>query len=616
MRDDDHEMTAQMTAVRAEPMRGPKDWLNALSDGSCDPTSFLRAISDLGRHSPDVYWETLSLLDQYYRRGRITAAVFQDVKFRVQAAALGPEPDAPAQRAERAAPPPVQPAPPAPPAPVRPLPVAAAIESLGPATPAATAATTRVASLAAARRATIGDTVANRFQLTQLLGRGEEGTVFEALDLAMSELGSPRRVAIKLLHASISSDSDALAAFQRRFLRLQALSHPHVVRVHEFFRDGASVFFSMERLEGQSLQSLLESRNHVPLKRAHMIAIAEELRAALEYARGRGIAHGSIGIKDIFVTVNDGMRVLDFGGLDSAADVYPIAAIVYAMCAGLPTDQDRNPQEAAARGLRLRRPARLSNHEWRTLRRGLLWQSASRPHDAVAWLEQFTRARHPVNRAIAAAALAIAISIAAAAYTQPDWLVMSWMRLAESVRAAIAGSQVLATAPERAATVPVAVPMPAPQVAAPSAVKSASDRPSTAVAPAATASAPAVAPAVDAAATGPARLELAAETVEVAPGETIAHILVRRRGNLHNAVSFSWWTESGTAKPDADFVPVAPRIERLGPGADRINLNISLAGDAPHDAVKSFFVVIDDPSPGAVLGSRTVAKISLSPATQ
>ncbi len=39
----------------------------------------------------------------------------------------------------------------------------------------------------------------------------------------------------------------------------------------------------------------------------------------------------------------------------------------------------------------------------------------------------------------------------------------------------------------------------------------------------------------------------------VAPNEPAALIDVRRRGNLRGDVTFTWWTESGTAKPGEDY---------------------------------------------------------------
>ena len=65
-------------------------WLDALARGSCDEEGFLRAIQMLTRRSPEAAWDSLALLDQYYRRGKIRAEVFKRVKSRLGAQLLGP----------------------------------------------------------------------------------------------------------------------------------------------------------------------------------------------------------------------------------------------------------------------------------------------------------------------------------------------------------------------------------------------------------------------------------------------------------------------------------------------------------------------------------------------
>ena len=65
-------------------------WLDALARGSCDEEGFLRAIQMLTRRSPEAAWDSLALLDQYYRRGKIRQDVFKRVKSRLGAQLLGP----------------------------------------------------------------------------------------------------------------------------------------------------------------------------------------------------------------------------------------------------------------------------------------------------------------------------------------------------------------------------------------------------------------------------------------------------------------------------------------------------------------------------------------------
>jgi hypothetical protein len=108
-----------------------------------------------------------------------------------------------------------------------------------------------------------------------------------------------------------------------------------------------------------------------------------------------------------------------------------------------------------------------------------------------------------------------------------------------------------------------------------------------------------------------ARIELAADNVDVGPTEPMAHIVVRRNSNLRGDVSFNWWTESGTAKPERDFVSVKTRVEHIDNEQSVISLTIPVVMDPARHEARSFYVVIDQPSDNATLGSRTLAMVTL-----
>jgi hypothetical protein len=105
---------------------------------------------------------------------------------------------------------------------------------------------------------------------------------------------------------------------------------------------------------------------------------------------------------------------------------------------------------------------------------------------------------------------------------------------------------------------------------------------------------------------------MAADTVDVDAADSAAHVTVRRKGNLHGEASFTWWTESGTAKPGQDFVPVTPRVEGIADGKGSVILSIPVS-DKPRSQAKSFYVVIDQTESGAALGARTLTMVTLLP---
>jgi hypothetical protein len=109
------------------------------------------------------------------------------------------------------------------------------------------------------------------------------------------------------------------------------------------------------------------------------------------------------------------------------------------------------------------------------------------------------------------------------------------------------------------------------------------------------------------------RLELAADTIDVPLTDPAARIVVRRRGSLQGEATFTWWTESGTAKPGQDFIAVTPHQEVIEEGKNSVSLFIPVVGDATRQQPKSFYVVINDPGPGVTLGARTLTMVTIPP---
>ena len=153
-----------------------------------------------------------------------------------------------------------------------------------------------------------------RYRLGRALQRDAVGTVYEAIDQERLDLSERnRKLAIKVVHKDISARVDLYNELRQGFEDLQSLSHPNILRVHEFERDGDTVFFSMELLSGLPLSTVLSKRNHLPLERTHASTIIRQVGDAIRYAHSRGVVHGDIRPDNIFVTDEGEIRVLGFG---------------------------------------------------------------------------------------------------------------------------------------------------------------------------------------------------------------------------------------------------------------------------------------------------------------
>src|ERR1700730_6498090 len=82
-------MTAQTQPANwPQPRTGSEGaalvWLDALAGGICTPEAFLSAMQDQFQGDREKGWGILSLLDQYYRRGKIKAEIFHALKSRLE----------------------------------------------------------------------------------------------------------------------------------------------------------------------------------------------------------------------------------------------------------------------------------------------------------------------------------------------------------------------------------------------------------------------------------------------------------------------------------------------------------------------------------------------------
>ena len=688
-----------------EPVRRPRTqtgsegatllWLDALASGICTPEEFLSAMNEQFQADRDANWEILSLIDQYYRRGKIKSELFRTLKSRLEDSALsGEEHASPSVTAHSSTT----------------VTTPAAAYQNATASPSAAASPkaaapqreTSAESRVAIGEVAIGDVLRKRYVVRGVLGHGGMGTVFEAIDEYRLELPtSTKRLAIKVLHTAVTQREELLSELQREFQHLQLLSHPNIVRVHEFDRDGDLAFFTMELLSGALLSQVLNARNGVALPRPYALAVMRDVGAALAHAHSRGVVHGDINPQNIFVTNDAELRVLDFGAShkllrdvrtpdgdlsqrapvatpgyascqllegrrpDARDDLFAFACIAYVLLSGQHPFPNRTAVEARAQRLRPSRPAGLTGQQWRVLREGLRWERERRPSDVQNWLTRFNLAAaaphlpplsalvnmRPVRKSkmVLATAMIIAFALLAGAVywtvTHFDSLAQDLARWSSPARSALASADAPGAAPEPApapavanqAPPPASLPQSAPSIPPasgarmvpaprtnpepPTAPSSMAGSRIAAVGPTPSPSPRAAAatrsstsdPSARAANAGPIRVEMAADTVDVPAGDRSALVMVRRKGNLHGDANFTWWTESGTAKPGRDFTPVIPRVEHIADGSSNVGLDISVSG-TPRTQPKSFYVVIErTESGGAALGARTLTMVTLRP---
>ncbi len=155
-----------------------------------------------------------------------------------------------------------------------------------------------------------GRTLAH-YKILGALGAGGMGEVYRASD---SRLG--RDVAIKVLPEAVAAEPEWRARFEREARTVAALNHPNIVVIHSIEHEGGVHFITMELIDGQTLDRLLQPAG-LPL--ARMIELATPMVTALAAAHERGVVHRDLKPRNVMVTTDGRVKVLDFGLAKSVA---------------------------------------------------------------------------------------------------------------------------------------------------------------------------------------------------------------------------------------------------------------------------------------------------------
>ncbi|MGA7919546.1 MAG: tetratricopeptide repeat protein [Candidatus Acidiferrales bacterium] len=144
-----------------------------------------------------------------------------------------------------------------------------------------------------------------QYEIETLLGRGGMGEVYRARDTRLQ-----RGVAIKVLPAEFSVDTDRLRLFEREARSASSLNHPNIVTIYELGQDGATRYIAMEMVDGKTLCDLLLA-GPLPLRRA--IEIAAQVADGLAKAHDSGIAHRDLKPANLMLSQDGFVKILDFG---------------------------------------------------------------------------------------------------------------------------------------------------------------------------------------------------------------------------------------------------------------------------------------------------------------
>src|SRR5689334_17023948 len=144
-----------------------------------------------------------------------------------------------------------------------------------------------------------------QYCIVEKIGEGGQGTVYRAIDTTLD-----RSAVVKVLPPALTDSPSNLIRFEREARLASSLDHPNICTIFGLHKVDDTHFIAMQYIEGRNVRELVAGR---PLDVRQALSIAIQVTNALAAAHARGIVHRDIKARNVMVTRNGAVKVLDFG---------------------------------------------------------------------------------------------------------------------------------------------------------------------------------------------------------------------------------------------------------------------------------------------------------------
>ncbi|MEP7049657.1 MAG: serine/threonine-protein kinase [Pseudomonadota bacterium] len=159
--------------------------------------------------------------------------------------------------------------------------------------------------------ALVGSTVAGKYRIDRLIGRGGMGAVFQAANVVIG-----KRVALKFLDREAAQNREACSRFQREAEAASLAESAHIVQIFDSgITEGGLPFLVMELLTGEDLRARLEREGRLTVAAA--LGVVSQVLRGLARAHEAGIVHRDLKPDNVFLCARDDepsfVKIVDFG---------------------------------------------------------------------------------------------------------------------------------------------------------------------------------------------------------------------------------------------------------------------------------------------------------------
>ncbi|WP_129644184.1 protein kinase domain-containing protein [Peristeroidobacter agariperforans] len=484
-----------------------------------------------------------------------------------------------------------------------------------------------------------GKVLCDRYLLEQVIGCGGTAIVFRARDMLSGKGTAPNvQVAVKTPRPELGDPERAAKRLKHEFEHARLLSHPSIVRVFDLHEDEGHCFMTMELVQGKLLSELLRDWTMVPVSLAYKIL--RKSAAALSYAHSQNVVHGDFKPGNVFITPEEGVRIVDFGTAagptandsripagtptyaspevlggstpDRRDDVFSFACVAYELLTGQHPFGRQSSLQAREEGKIPPRAWNLSTSQWLSLLSALSWKREARPTSVEDLLTRLNP-EQPVDSAPMPVhadpeELVPADLPADLMPKQRSWGFFAFVACALLVTYFAfqrhngtddkpAPSLLPATTSLPAAPLPDVAKQPEVEAAtsAPAAAAESKDETAATTAAAPSVAAPAVANKPRPAAAPMSEISFESSSVVTSESSVAAVFLIKRSQPLSGRVSVSWKTISGTADAGIDFASDATGTVSFADGQAQRAIYVPLRNDLRKEDDESFYVELVSP---------------------